>query len=112
MNDAIRDDPLGIIILPIDAIGMKEMTIHAIAETALRNPHLKAIVPEYDGRGGHPIYVSNDFARELLLLDPKKPNSRLDRMLEEEPDQMRLPVGDPAILTNINTPGEWEKCKP
>ncbi|MBT3181705.1 MAG: nucleotidyltransferase family protein [Deltaproteobacteria bacterium] len=111
LHDAMRDNPGGIIILPIDTVGVKAETICAITETALRNPHLKAVVPEHEGRGGHPIYISKALAMELLVLDPGKPDSRLDIVLQDEFDQMRLPVNDSGVITNINTPDDWERYK-
>lgn len=72
-------------------------------------PNLQVVVPEVQGKGGHPILLSRTFALSLLSLDPWAETSRLDSILRMAPwDQVRrVPVGDPLITLNINTPEDW-----
>lgn len=107
LSTILKTDAEGIILLPIDTIGIKSATVAALIETALRNPHLKAIIPEYEGRRGHPIYLSNKIFKSLIDADPFGEDARLDIQLKKYADVICLPVKNPQILQNINTPDEW-----
>ena len=111
LREAHEDEANGVILLPIDAAGVSAAVVAALLETALRNPHLEAIVPEFEGRGGHPIFLSKAFCRALLMLDPASDEARLDLQLAKSSHVLRLPVNDPQILANINTMEEWERVK-
>jgi molybdenum cofactor cytidylyltransferase len=37
-----------------------------------RGTGARLVVPEYEGRGGHPVLVDSDFREELLHLDPQR----------------------------------------
>jgi CTP:molybdopterin cytidylyltransferase MocA len=102
-------DASGALFLPVDTVGISLAVIAALLETAIRNPHLDAIVPEQRGRGGHPISLSTVFCRQLLLLDPSSDDARLDVQLAKSTRLLRLPVNDPQVLANVNTIEEWEK---
>ncbi len=108
LSEAALASSDGILLLPVDVACVAAATIEAIVETALRNPHLDAVVPEHDGRGGHPVALSTRFAEKLLELDPASPQARLDRILAGTKNLVRLPVSDPRVAANVNTPAEWE----
>jgi CTP:molybdopterin cytidylyltransferase MocA len=59
-----------------------------------------AIVPEYGGRGGHPVLIAPTAAGSLVALDPA--TDRLDRWLRSRHVE-RLRVDEPCILENWNT---------
>lgn len=103
---AQRGNCEGAIVLPVDVPGVKETTINALMETALFNTHLLAIIPEYNEHQGHPIYLSKSFFQRLTEADPK--DSRLDQILDGMKALMHLPVNDPHVVVNVNTPDEWE----
>lgn len=101
----------GAIVLPVDCILESAATIESILETAIMNPHLDALVPEYGEKGGHPVYISKAMAAELITIDPAREDARLDSQISMMSHVMRLPVGDAGVLRNVNTPEEWEKMK-
>lgn len=96
------------LILPVDTANVSPSTIQAIISTALANPHLEAIIPEHNGRCGHPVYLSQGLMQRLL----SEPASRLDVQLEKETQKILLPVSDPNITNNINTRDDWERACP
>lgn len=108
LRDALADDPIGMLVLPVDVVGVRTDTIQAIIETALRNPHLSAVVPEHEGRGGHPIYLSRKFCEKLIALDPQDEASRLDELIHREKAVMPLPVNDENVAKNVNTKEDWK----
>ncbi|MBI2605679.1 MAG: NTP transferase domain-containing protein [Deltaproteobacteria bacterium] len=68
-----------------------------------------ALVPVMKGRGGHPVWISETFAKSLVLLDPVDPESRLDLRIHRLPagQVAHVEVDDPAILANFNTESDF-----
>jgi CTP:molybdopterin cytidylyltransferase MocA len=61
----------------------------------------KMVIPEFNGRGGHPVLVDLGFRGELLKLDP---NGGLRSFFQAHSDQvLRLPVNSPFIARDIDT---------
>jgi molybdenum cofactor cytidylyltransferase len=61
----------------------------------------KLIVPEYEGRGGHPVLVDLGFRDELLTLDQKH---GLRALFDAHREQVRrVPVESPYIARDIDT---------
>jgi molybdenum cofactor cytidylyltransferase len=61
----------------------------------------KLIVPEYDGRGGHPVLVDLAFREELLALDQKR---GLRALFDAQREQVRcVLVESPYIARDIDT---------
>ncbi len=108
LGDLTAVTTTGVLVLPVDVVGVRAETIAAIINTALANPHLAAIVPEYEDRGGHPLYLSHDCFERLSVLDPSDDEARLDRQLRGLHQVMRLPVNDAGVVRNVNTPAEWQ----
>ena len=101
----------GGLIQPVDVVFERVETVREIVEAAVMTPHLNAIVPAYEERGGHPVYISKDAATELVKIDPDRNDARLDSQISVMPDVIRLKVTDPGILKNVNTQEEWGKIK-
>ena len=108
LSRVLQTEATGAIILPVDTAFVSHSTIQAIIDTALRNPHLEAIVPEYGEDSGHPVYISKGFGETLARIDPQDEAARLDTQLRGANHVMRLPVNDPNITCNINTPQDWQ----
>jgi CTP:molybdopterin cytidylyltransferase MocA len=71
-----------------------------------------AVVPMgHDGRGGHPVLLSQRFARNLTQLDPRNPEARLDVQLRnlapERRRHLRLAVRSTRL--NLNTEQAWRR---
>jgi len=64
------------------------------------------IKPVYNGKGGHPVLISEKIARELLQLDDRTISLR--DFLAPYPT-FRLETDDENILVNINTREDLEK---
>lgn len=70
-------------------------------EWKLRRARL--IIPEFTGRGGHPVLVDLSFREELLRLDP---NRGLRALFGAHPGELcRLSVGSPFVARDMDT---WE----
>ena len=61
----------------------------------------KLIVPEYQGRGGHPVLVDLSFREDLLTLDPQL---GLSALFDAHREQVRrVPVKSPFIARDTDT---------
>ncbi len=66
-------------------------------------------VPEYQGRGGHPVLLSSEFATRLVGLPLQDKDSRLDRQIQLLPlgRVRRQSVISSETLLNLNDPAQW-----
>ena len=61
----------------------------------------KLVIPEFQGRGGHPVLVDLSFREELLNLDP---GLGLKSFFDAHRDEVqRLPVNSPYIARDMDT---------
>jgi molybdenum cofactor cytidylyltransferase len=71
--------------------------------------HAWAVVPEYGGRHGHPFVIG----REMIEAFLRAPANATARDVEHaHQDHIRyLPVNDPLVAANIDTPEEFERLR-
>jgi len=64
-----------------------------------------AVIPEYDGKHGHPILL----AREMIEVFLKAPATASARDIEHQHQQHieYVAVSDPAVTLNVNTPQDY-----
>lgn len=72
--------------------------LDAAVETA-RAAGQEAVIPEFDGRGGHPVALAPALAERILALDPAR--DRLDRFLRSC-KLRRFAVEQSCVLENWN----------
>lgn len=92
----------GYFILPVDTIGVLLQTLEATRDFAEQKKPA-AVRPTFNGADGKIAWISKQLAAEISCA--KTADTRLDLILNEK--AIRLPVNDPAILNNVNTPEEW-----
>jgi molybdenum cofactor cytidylyltransferase len=66
-----------------------------------------AVVPEYDGRHGHPILIGREMI-EAFLKAPVTANAR-EIQHQHQARIHYVPVNDPDTTTNLNTPDDYAK---
>lgn len=93
----------GIVILPIDSVGIQRQTITKLLEFAQTNTH-PVIRPVHEDQRGHLVWISAKIAQDVISFSGD-PDTPLHRILE--PFTTAWPVADAAILTNFNTPEDW-----
>lgn len=93
-----------VLINPIDVPIINTTELQWIIET-----QNKVVVPNFEGKNGHPIKLDSDFCQQLLLLDPTNENSRLDLEIKKmnSSDLTKIAVTDSCVLKNLNTPKDW-----
>ena len=92
----------GCFILPVDTVGISLKTLEEARDFAERKEPA-AIRPTFNGADGKIAWISKQLAAEIARAVTA--DTRLDLILQEK--AVRLPVKDPAILNNVNTPEEW-----
>jgi molybdenum cofactor cytidylyltransferase len=79
-------------------------TLEAAFEQALH--HRKwAVVPEYQGKHGHPVLAGREMI-EAFLRAPDSANAREIEHAHQAAIEY-LPVGDPLVTVNVDTPEEY-----
>lgn len=64
-------------------------------------------VPEYRGKGGHPIALSATLLPELLEID--EDTQGIKAVVRRRPESVqRLPLDNPGILLDLNTPEQYQ----
>jgi len=77
--------------------------LRAAFETA--SSEVWAVVPEYKGRHGHPILVGREMI-EAFLKAPETATAR-DVEHQQQPHVVYVPVDDPHVAMNVNTPEDY-----
>jgi molybdopterin-guanine dinucleotide biosynthesis protein A len=67
------------------------------------------VIPNFEGKNGHPIKISAGFWQKLVSLNISEENSRLDLQLKKAtPEEISiLKVNDASIIKNLNTKTVW-----
>ena len=94
-----------ILINPIDIPILNTTELQQIIEM-----HNHIVLPNFEGKNGHPIKLHPEFWNTFLSLNPTDENSRLDLEIKKaSPSKTTtLTVTDSVILKNLNTPDDWE----
>lgn len=69
------------------------------------------VLPNFEGKNGHPIKLDSDFWESLLLLNLADENSRLDLEIKKIiPSKITtMSISDSCIIKNLNTPNDWKE---
>ncbi|MFO0788280.1 MAG: NTP transferase domain-containing protein [Pirellulales bacterium] len=104
LSAAQRIDPQRAVILhPADHPQVAWESLVVLANwTRWRPDHV--IIPEYEGRGGHPILIPAAVAARLITESCPK---GLGEFWKEHPELcLRIPVSDPYVVWDIDTPDD------
>jgi CTP:molybdopterin cytidylyltransferase MocA len=103
---ALSEEAAGVLFAPVDHPLFSPDTVRALIEGFLET-QAPLVVPAYEGWRGHPVLFGRALFPELLENDlPEGARTVVRRYLEE---RLQLPVEDPGILVDINTPEEYRK---
>jgi CTP:molybdopterin cytidylyltransferase MocA len=96
----------GCFILPVDTVGVSLRTLEVTRDFADQEKPV-AVRPTFKRADGKIAWISKQLAADIA--NAETADTRLDLILREK--SVRLPVEDPAILNNVNTPEEWKDLK-
>jgi len=92
-----------IVLHPGDHPEVAPSTLRALSDWSLQRPVL-AIIPEHAARGGHPILIPPNIA--AIILNTECPAGLAQFWLDHPELCDRLPVDDPNILRDVDTPAD------
>ncbi|PYX88608.1 MAG: hypothetical protein DMG67_16745 [Acidobacteria bacterium] len=97
------------IITLVDRPAAKMATVEALRDRFLQVCQLGwwAVVPEFQGRHGHPIIAGREMIESFLKAPANSTAREVEHSLQQVIDY--LPVNDSSVTTNINTPEEYEQ---
>jgi len=90
----------------VDRPPVSTLTIHTLRDAfGTADQNIWAVVPEFCGKHGHPYLVG----REMMEAFLRVPATSIARDVEHENQQhiQYLPVDDPLVALNINTPEDY-----
>jgi len=94
-----------LLLWPVDHPFVRAETVAHLVAARTTEPEGSWWVPEFGGLGGHPVVIAASVLPRIRALRPDAP------LREARPDAAadfrRLPVGDPGILANIDTPESY-----
>ena len=91
-----------ILLWPIDHPFVSPRTAHTLTALLPDDPLAVWFIPTYEGQGGHPILWRSVVRNDILELRPDAPVRSL--IPEFGPQVRRVPVDDPAVVDNTDTP--------
>jgi CTP:molybdopterin cytidylyltransferase MocA len=98
----------GVFILPVDVPCTTPAVFEALAN-GLTESQAQACIPEYRGKGGHPVLLGKEFCDFLQTIDSGSPDARLDKQLVSLGANLKtVKVDCPWVTANINTPESWQ----
>jgi CTP:molybdopterin cytidylyltransferase MocA len=97
-------DPLATVVLqPGDHPAVAPAILVALAAESTARP-ARAVMPEFRGRGGHPVFLPPGVVREVLR---RGCPAGLGQFWIARPDLCRrLPVSDESVILNVDTPDQ------
>ena len=100
-------DWTAILLHPADVPGVALQTVRQIVDLAQTQPDV-AIMPEFDGSGGHPVLIPRGLVQPILAYHGP---GGLRAFWEAHPAvRLRLPVTDPGCLRDLDTPEDYHSA--
>jgi len=99
-------------VLLVSPADLPHLRPESVAEVlrCMAAPEALLAVPVYRGKRGHPLAIAPALIPEILLLDPEVGLKQLrDR---HEAELIEVPVDDPGVLWDVDTPADYERLAP
>lgn len=101
-------DITGVLAWPVDHPLVRPATLLRLREEHAAHPG-RAIVPRFEGRGGHPTLFARTLWPALLAL-PDEVGAR--GLYERQPRaELRIDVDDPGVVHDVDTPDDYRKLR-
>ena len=93
-----------VLLMPIDVPLLNSEELNKIV--AVKNT---IVMPNFEGKNGHPIKMNADFWQKLVSLNISEENSRLDLQIKKVNSEeiSIVKVNDASIIKNLNTKAAW-----
>lgn len=104
-HDSMGKSKSGVFVLPVDTPVPAPSIWEDLFKVKISDPKAFVALPVFEGKRGHPVWLSHQFIQELQIYSPRDPKSRLDwqiRLLSSEKIK-EVESSDSKILMNLNT---------
>ena len=91
-----------ILIHPVDVPNIQVTTVRRLLDAG---PGSDAVLPEYNGEPGHPLFLTRPAAERVLRSQGPHLEAALGALSVK-----RLAVDDPGVCLNINTPADYRQA--
>jgi CTP:molybdopterin cytidylyltransferase MocA len=100
--------PSGIVAWPVDLPHVRVATLERLLE-AHRRTGAPAVVPSFAERRGHPVIWDQALFSELVTSAAATQHGAQAVLVAHERDLVTVPVDDPAVMDDVNTPEDYER---
>jgi molybdenum cofactor cytidylyltransferase len=100
--------PSGALVWPVDLPHVRVTTVERVLEVHRRTAG-KAVVPTFGKRRGHPVIWGSALFDELLESPAATRDGARAVLHGHEKDVVAVPVDDPAVIDQVNTPEDYER---
>jgi molybdenum cofactor cytidylyltransferase len=106
---SLPQGPGAVFVVPGDHPGLTAAVFTRLLEARAESGS-GLVVPQYGGRGGHPLLVDLRFRDDIGALDPAV---GLRGLLDLHPESVRrVPLEEAGIVLDIDTPDDYRKARP
>jgi CTP:molybdopterin cytidylyltransferase MocA len=103
---ALPADAHAFLLWPVDVCLPGADVVRALLAARADEPSRLGWIPSHAGRRGHPALFARAVAPRLLALGPDEPARDVVRALADEGRVCHVPVDDPFVLRDMDTPEE------
>ncbi len=100
--------PSAVLVWPVDLPHVRVTTVERLLETH-RRTETPAVVPTFGERRGHPVIWGSALFSELLESPAATREGARAVLHRHEKDVVSVPVDDPAVIDELNTPEDYER---
>ena len=93
-----------VLLHPADHPQVRRETLDVLVATAAGAPG-RAVMPEFDGQGGHPVLIPAALVREIISYDGT--GGLRQFWLDHSQRCVRLPVDDQGVVIDIDLPSDY-----
>ena len=100
--------PSAVLVWPVDLPHVRVTTVERVIE-AYRRTAAPTVVPTFAERRGHPVIWGSVLFAELLESPAATREGARAVLHEHEKEVVSVPVDDPAVVDEVNTPEDYER---
>ena len=100
--------PSAVLVWPVDLPHVRVGTVERVIEAYRQDPS-RVVVPTFAERRGHPVIWGSGLFADLLESKSATREGARAVLHAHERQVVSVPVDDPAVIDQVNTPGDYER---
>lgn len=98
----------GFAFLPVDCPAVESQTLVQLSEAfAQREPSIEMVIPRFEGQRGHPVFLTEGVAQELLALPATASAKEVTR--NKIAQTLYVDVKDAGVLSDVDDPASYRR---